>query len=248
MAIIAGNWKMNMTPSETKRFLEDLVPALKGAKHTIMVFPPFPCLQAAAAALEGSKVILGAQNLHHEEKGAFTGEVSAAMLADSGCDAVILGHSERRQHFKETNNAINLKIRRALRSGLQPVLCVGETDKQRESGETEEVLREQLNGCLKDLPKDEVKGIIIAYEPVWAIGTGKTATPDIAQETHAFIRSSLEKLFSKATAKAIPLLYGGSMKPDNAKALLSEPDIDGGLIGGASLDKEDFLAIIRAAD
>jgi triosephosphate isomerase len=246
--LIAGNWKMNGTKASVQKLLAGVVAGAGAVRSSeIAVCPPFPFLQMAHDALAGSQVRLGAQNCSTEESGAFTGEVSAAMLADFGCQYVICGHSERRALYGEDDAMIARKLAAAHAKGVKPILCVGETLDERESGQTESVIGSQLDGIIAAGGIETFGVIEIAYEPVWAIGTGKTATPDQAQEVHAFIRGRLAAL-SKPIAEGVRILYGGSMKASNAPELLAQPDIDGGLIGGASLDADDFLAIARAGD
>lgn len=210
----------------------------------VAVCPAFICLADVCDTLQGSPIRVGAQNMHWEPQGAYTGEVSAGMLADVGCTYVILGHSERRQYFGETDQTVNRKVKAALAAGLLPIVCVGETKQQRENGVTEQVVGEQLRGALAELTPEDVAKITIAYEPVWAIGTGLTATPQMAQEVHAFIRQMLKECFGEA-AQAARIQYGGSVKPDNIAALMEQPDIDGALVGGASLDVSSFVRIVR---
>jgi triosephosphate isomerase len=245
---IAGNWKM-FTNSVTARELAAAV--AKGAASQTMarvaVCPPFPYLAAVAEALRGSPVALGAQNCYYEKEGAFTGEVCPAMLLDVGCRWVILGHSERRHILGESDAFINRKIKAALAAGLGVIFCVGETLQEREAIQTERVLDRQLNGGLDGLGKAEIGKMVVAYEPLWAIGTGKNATPEQAQQAHAFIRHQIRKAFGEESAAGLPIQYGGSVKPENAAPLLSQPDVDGALVGGASLNAEQFLAIVRAA-
>lgn len=244
--IIAGNWKMNGTIPETNALLKGLLAASWNTdKATAVVCPPFTSLQAAHKLLDGSRIALGAQDMSAYEQGAYTSEVSAAMLLTVGVTYVILGHSERRQYHAETDQLVNAKARLALNSGLTPIICVGETLKQREGGQTEEVVGNQVNGTLCGFSADFIKRSVIAYEPVWAIGTGKTATPEMAQEVHKFIRDLISRRDQQA-AENLPILYGGSVKPDNAEGLLKQPDIDGALVGGASLKADDFIAIINA--
>jgi triosephosphate isomerase len=246
--LIAGNWKMNKTASEGASLAADIakgVPA--GSPVDVVVCPPFTGLQIAAAALQGSGVRLGAQDCHPEASGAFTGEISAPMLRAVCCDYVILGHSERRQYFAETDALINRKLHAALRSELRPILCVGETLAEREAGRTLEVVRTQTVGGLANVPAADAARVVIAYEPVWAIGTGKVATPAQAQEVHAFIRKQVAELLGATVADGIQILYGGSMKPANAPELLALPDVDGGLIGGASLEAKSFLELVSSA-
>ncbi len=244
--IVAGNWKMNKTPSEAAPLIEAIRAATQdgNAGVEVVVCVPFTAIPAAAKALEGSKVGLGAQNMHWKDAGAYTGEISAAMLKDLGVQYVILGHSERRQYFAETDETVNLKLKAALAAGLTPIVCVGETLEEREEGKMESVIVRQVTEDLADCQADFDK-IVIAYEPVWAIGTGKTATADQAQEVHALIRATLAKM-NPALADAVRIQYGGSMKPDNAADLMAKPDIDGGLIGGAALMADSFAAIVAA--
>jgi len=248
---ICGNWKMNGTLEETGALLGGLVglwdDAFKNVE--IAVCPPFTSISMALDKLSGRgvQISVGAQNCHSETKGAFTGEVSARMLSEAGCTYVILGHSERRTLFNESNDLINKKIKATLSVGLKPILCIGETHEERELAQTYEVLLHQLTECLRGVTTDQMKMITIAYEPVWAIGTGRTATPDIAQDSHSYIRSELGKLYDETLASQITIQYGGSMNAANAAELLTQPDIDGGLIGGASLDAKAFCAIIEAA-
>ncbi len=245
---IAGNWKMNKTAAEAKALIAE-INALVGAETAVdvAVCPTFTALDAASQALKGSNVKLGAQNMYFEKSGAFTGEISADMLKEFGTEYVILGHSERREYFKECDCLINKKVKAVLANGMKPILCVGETLEQREGGKTIDVVSEQTVGGLKDVSKEDAEKVVVAYEPVWAIGTGKTATPEMAQEVHAEIRKVLAKLFGADTAEKIQILYGGSMKPENADALLKEKDIDGGLIGGAALKADSFAALVKSA-
>lgn len=245
---IAGNWKMNPAGVGAAVELAEKVKSGVGTetKVHVAVCPPSVYLQRIDDVLDGSPVTLGAQNMHWEAKGAFTGELSGAMLLDAGCTHVILGHSERRHGMGETDGMVNRKVKEALEIGLIPIVCVGETLEEREAGKTFDVLATQLKGSLADVPADKMAGLVLAYEPVWAIGTGKVATPEQAQEAHAFVRKTLGELFSPATAGRVVVQYGGSVKPDNARELLACPDIDGALVGGASLAADDFLGIIRA--
>lgn len=244
--LMAANWKMYKTPNQTREFFRDFLPLV--AEHDrdeIVVCPPFIDLQAALEAAKGSKVAIGGQNLHWENEGAFTGEISAAMLLAIGCTHVIIGHSERRQYFAETDDTVNLKLKAALEAGLTPIVCVGEVLEEREAGLTEDVLRRQ---CLRAFHKVSTKKagkLVVAYEPVWAIGTGKTATPQLASEAHSLIRGEAAKTFGQEFADNLRILYGGSVKPENAKALMAEEEIDGALVGGASLDPKSFMAIVR---
>jgi triosephosphate isomerase (TIM) len=246
--LIAGNWKMNTDLGSAASLAEDVARAVGTLEDNlaVAVCPPFVSLDAVSVSLRGTPVKLGAQNMHHEADGAFTGEISAPMLVSAGCTYVILGHSERRQYFGETDEGVNQKTRAAMAAGLVPIVCVGETLEERRAGREEEVVRRQTEKALKDLDIDSGASIVIAYEPVWAIGTGETATPDQAQALHAFIRSLLREIVGSA-ASEVQILYGGSMKPSNASELLSQSDVDGGLIGGASLKAADFAAIIEAA-
>jgi len=249
--VVAGNWKMNMDALGGAALIEALLTNFAGnsidQRVEVILCPPFPLLGAAAKMLEGASIKLGAQNMHFEKEGAFTGEVSGSMLTSSGCSHVIVGHSERRQYFGETDGVINKKALAGLQAGLSPIICVGETLEQRESGITESVVGKQVSGVLEHFSEEELAASMIAYEPVWAIGTGRNATPEQAQEVHLFIRRLLEKLFSAPAAWRMQLLYGGSMKAGNAFELLSQPDVDGGLVGGASLDAQQFSAIVAAA-
>lgn len=247
--LIAGNWKMNPTTAEASVALAQGVMAGVGpaADVHVAVCPPFVFLSRIDQVLEGSPIGLGAQDMYWETAGAFTGEISGAMLVDVGCTHVVLGHSERRHGMGETNAQVNAKVKAALSAKLIPIVCIGETKEERLSEKTEAVLLDHLSGSLADLTPEQMAGTVIAYEPVWAIGTGLTATPAQAQAAHAFIRTWLTQTFGEATAARVVVQYGGSVKPDNAAELLACPDIDGALVGGASLKTEDFLAIIRAA-
>ena len=246
--LIAGNWKMNKTPADGVALVTELVAALgKQTDVDVVLCPPFTGLESAAKALDGSTLKLGAQNMHYEASGAFTGEVSAPMLRALFATHVILGHSERRTLFGEQDAFINRKVLTALKNQLRPILCVGETLAEREAGTTLKVVQTQLEAGLEGVSKEQAATVIVAYEPVWAIGTGKVATTDQAQEVHAFIRGLLVKLYGDAIAQKIRILYGGSMKPANAPELLNQKDIDGGLIGGASLEARSFADLIKAA-
>ncbi|NLB69913.1 MAG: triose-phosphate isomerase [Lentisphaerae bacterium] len=252
--LIAGNWKMNMTSAEGSQLVEaikELLPdgsdACQSGVPEVLVCPPFLTIGSVVNAARGSCVKVGAQNIHWEESGAFTGEVSASMLNEAGCTHAIIGHSERRQYFAETDETVNKRTKAAVKAGIVAVVCVGETLGERESGITNDIVERQIREGLKGLTPADMEKIVIAYEPVWAIGTGKVATDEQAQEVHAFIRVILTDMFGEATSGAIRILYGGSMKPDNAKGLLAQKDIDGGLIGGASLKATDFAAIVNAA-
>ena len=246
--LIAGNWKINKTAAEASSLLKDIRTAVGQRNDVeIVVCPPFTSLESAAVALENSVIKLGAQNMHHEASGAFTGEISAPMLRSLFVTHVILGHSERRTLFGETDKSINQKVLASIKNQLKPILCVGETLAEREAGTTLTVVKTQLEAALEGVNKDTASSLVIAYEPVWAIGTGKVATTEQAQEVHAFIRGLLGKLFGEQTAQKIRILYGGSMKPANAGELLAQADIDGGLIGGASLEARSFLDLVTAA-
>ncbi len=248
--IIAGNWKMYKTGSEAVALVEDLKRAVAGIKENdveIVVCPPFTALAAVGPVIQNSNLKLAAQNVHWEKEGAFTGEVSAPMLKELFVRYVVVGHSERRQYFGESNETVNKRAKAALANGLRPIVCVGETLAQREAGQMEKVITEQTTAALAGLSKDAMLETVIAYEPVWAIGTGKTATPAQAQEVHAFIRQKLERMFDAPTAGKVRIQYGGSVKPNNAKELLGQPDIDGALVGGASLEAKGFAEIIKAA-
>jgi len=244
---VAGNWKMHTVAAEAEALVAAIAEGAPKAGVDLAVCPPFVHLRSVAKTLEGTNVSVGAQNMHFEPKGAFTGEISAAMLLDAGCRCVILGHSERRHVFGESDGLVAHKMTAALSAGLHPILCVGETLDERESGQTMEVNERQIRAGLDGVRAEDMAAVTIAYEPVWAIGTGKTATPDQAQEAHAAIRGVLADLFGDDIAAATRILYGGSVKPENAAEIFSRPDVDGGLIGGASLKADSFLAIAEAA-
>jgi triosephosphate isomerase len=244
--LIAGNWKMNLDLKASAELAKAVAAETRGHDGVeIMVAPPFTALTTVAHALAGSKVRLAAQDLHWEASGAYTGEVSAAHLKDAGCAMVIIGHSERRRHFGDSDEWINRKLKAALAGGLVPVVCVGETLEERESQKTWRVLETQLAGGLKGFAPADLSSLVIAYEPVWAIGTGKTATPAQAQEAHLFIRKQLAKLHGDGFAQSVRILYGGSVTPENVDAIMSEPDVDGALVGGASLKPISFLRIVK---
>ena len=246
--LIAGNWKMNKTSADAVTLVTDLVAAVgRQADVDVVVCPPFTSLESAGQVLEGSTVKLGAQNMHPEASGAFTGEISAPMLRALFATHVILGHSERRAYFGETDAFVNKKVLAALKNQLKPILCVGETLAEREAGSMLKVVQTQLEGGLEGVSKEQAATLIVAYEPVWAIGTGKVATTEQAQEVHAFIRGLLVKLFGEPVAQRVRILYGGSMKPSNAPELLAQKDIDGGLIGGAALEARSFVELVTAA-
>ena len=244
--VIAGNWKMNKTVTETAALVEQIRSAADTSACEVVVCPPFTNLQTACAAASDSDIKVGAQNVHFAASGAYTGEISADMLLSLGVTHVIIGHSERRQYFGETNETVNLRLTAALNAGLTAILCVGETEQQREQGITDEIIRAQLKVALMGIDSKQMERLIVAYEPVWAIGTGKTATAAQAEEVCAMIRATVRELYGEAVAEGLTIQYGGSMKPGNAAELLSQPDIDGGLIGGAALKAEDFCAIIAA--
>ena len=246
-ALIAGNWKMHRTASQARGLAEELKGLVASASADVVVCPTFTSLQAVGEALEGSSISLGAQNMHWEQEGAFTGEVSAAMILTIGCTYVILGHSERSQYFAETDADVNRKLAAALDAGLKPIVCVGETLEQRDSGQMESVVLGQVKAALDGIPAEAIPGIALAYEPIWAIGTGRTATPAQAEEVHLLIRQFLRSNCGDQAADAVRIQYGGSVKPDNALELFSQANIDGGLIGGASLKAESFAAIVTAA-
>ena len=248
-AIIAGNWKMNNTRPEAKALLEAIKPLVANAEGKIEVVAcvPFTNLETAVNVTAGSNVKIGAENVHFEEKGAFTGEISAPMLTELGVEYVVIGHSERRQYFGETDETVNKRTLAALKAGLKPIVCVGELLWERECNITEEVIARQIKLDLWSVTAEQVKNVVIAYEPVWAIGTGKVATDEQAQEVCAFIRAQLAKLYSQDVADAVTIQYGGSMNAKNCAGLLAQPDIDGGLIGGASLKADDFNVIVQAA-
>ena len=246
LPIIAGNWKMNKTVGEAVELIRQLkvsVSEVKGVE--VVVAPPFTDLYAVHKELDGSSIRLAAQNLYWEEKGAYTGEISSLMLKELGCHYVIVGHSERRQLFGETDETVNKRTKAALSQGLNPIFCMGETLKEREEGRTFTVIHSQLEGGLKGIDGKEIKKVVIAYEPVWAIGTGKTATPEQAEEVHQFVRQKMEELYTREIAEEIRIQYGGSVTPENVKGLMGQKDIDGALVGGASLKSETFLKIVR---
>lgn len=242
--IIAGNWKMNKTASEARELLDELKTWVKDAKDEVVVCVPFTSIQIAIEQTYGTNIKVGAQNLHWEENGAYTGEVSASMLKDLGVEYVIIGHSERRQYFGETDESVNKKIHTALKYGLKPIVCVGESLEQREQGVTEDLVRYQIKTALSNVKLDEIKNIVIAYEPIWAIGTGRTATKEQANEVCGVIRDCILKLYGVNVANSIAIQYGGSVSADNANELFNMPEIDGGLVGGASL-KSDFEKIVK---
>jgi triosephosphate isomerase len=243
--LIAANWKMYKTPAETLKFLKEFLPMVAGqTRDEIVVCPPFIDLQVAVEAAKGSNVAIGAQNLHWEKEGAYTGEISVDMLTAIEVTHVIIGHSERRQYFNETDDTVNRKLEIALENDLTPIVCVGEVLEEREAGLTEDVLRRQCMRAFNGISARKAAKMTVAYEPVWAIGTGKTATPQIAADAHQVIRHEAEKAFGEEFAQKLRILYGGSVKPDNCPGLMCEPDVDGALVGGASLDPESFMKIL----
>ncbi|OQC00096.1 MAG: Triosephosphate isomerase [Firmicutes bacterium ADurb.Bin099] len=243
--VIAGNWKMNKTPSETATFVAELSDKVKQTKDIVICAVPFICIPAALKASKRTKIKIAAQNMHYEDKGAFTGEVSAEMLVDLGVQYVIIGHSERRQYYNETDATVNKKVIKALKAGLKPIICVGESLEQRETGVTADFVRYQVGYALNGVSSEDIKNIVIAYEPIWAIGTGKTATNEQANEVCRTIRQALNEKYGKKVANATYIQYGGSVNVKNAAELFSMSDIDGGLVGGASLKSDDFCKIVN---
>ena len=243
--VIAGNWKMNMLPKETISMITELAPLVKDTKNEVILCVPYTDLFYALLTAQGTNIKIGAQNMHFEEKGAYTGEVSGKMLKSIGVEYVIIGHSERRQYFAETDETVNKKIKAAFANGLKPIVCVGETLEQRESGKAYDIITEQTKKALEGLEEEQIPNVIIAYEPIWAIGTGKTATKEDANDAIKKIREKICQIYGQNIAERVIIQYGGSMKPSNAKELLEMSDIDGGLIGGASLKAEDFSAIVN---
>jgi len=248
--IVGGNWKMNRgTPEQSKELLKELIPLINHIINVeIVIAPPFTSLIGAYEILKGTNIKLGAQNMYFEEKGAFTGEISPNFLKEIGVEYVILGHSERRNIFNESDDLINKKLKKALNIGLKPMVCIGEHLEERETGKTKEIIKYQMDRTFKDLNKDQIIQTVIAYEPIWAIGTGKTATPEQAEEIHVFIRGILSQNFDQETADLIRIQYGGSIKPDIAEDLFRKKNIDGGLVGGASLQANSLAHIIEAAE
>jgi len=244
--LIAANWKMYKTPDQTRDFFRDFLPLVAGhTRDEIVVCPSFLNLPAALDAAKGSKIAIGAQNVHWKEEGAFTGETSTVQLLALGVTHVIIGHSERRQYFGETDDTVNLRLKTALEAGFTPICCVGEVLEEREAGLTDDVLRRQCTRAFHAISAKKAAKLVIAYEPVWAIGTGKTATPEIAAEAHAVIRQEASRVFGEDFAAKLRILYGGSVKPDNSSALMAQEEIDGALVGGASLDPKSFAAIVK---
>ncbi len=243
--IIAGNWKMNKTPEEAAELVRELVPLVADAEAEVVVCPPFVCLDAVRKETAGSNIKLGAQNVHFEKNGAYTGEISADMLLAMGVEYVIIGHSERRQYFGETDCTVNKRAKAALAAGLKPIICVGESLEEREKGVTNELVGMQTKLALQGIPAEEVDKVVIAYEPIWAIGTGKTATAAEANETIGAIRKAIAQVYGEEVASKVRIQYGGSMNPKNASELMAQSEIDGGLIGGASLKAEDFSKVVK---
>ncbi|MBB64520.1 MAG: triose-phosphate isomerase [Waddliaceae bacterium] len=243
--IVAGNWKMYKTSEEAVAFIDQLKPLIENVESSVYLAVPFTAIHPSVEASKNSKICIGAQNMHDATEGAFTGEVAGCMLSAEGTRFVILGHSERRHVFGESSQFVNAKVKAALKEGLRPIVCVGEQKTEREQGKTEEIIEQQMIESLSDLSEDDMKTVVIAYEPVWAIGTGLTATPELAQEAHQFIRGVLSKNWTDKVAKGTPILYGGSVKPKNARELTEGKDIDGVLVGGAALDVQSFFEIIE---
>jgi triosephosphate isomerase len=244
--VIAANWKMYKTPAQSQEFLKTFLPLVANHdRDNVLICPSATSLSVVIAAASGSNVQVGAQNMHYADEGAFTGETSPVMLKAIGTTHIIVGHSERRQYFGETDEIVNQKLHAAIRNQLTPILCVGETLEEREAGKTNEVLLRQCQRAFKGVPPEVAEGFVVAYEPIWAVGTGKTATPEIAGLSHFVIRSEISRLLGRKAADSIRILYGGSVKPDNASALLNQPEIDGALVGGASLDPQSFAKIVK---
>ncbi len=246
-AVIAGNWKMNMTPSQTTALIEEMKPLVAGADCEVVLCVPFVDIAAAIEAAKGSNIKIGAENLHFKASGAYTGEISADMLKETGVEYVVVGHSERRQYFGETDQTVNLRSLAAIKAGLKPIICVGETLEQRELGYTETLLKYQTKMALTNVSAEELKNVVIAYEPVWAIGTGVTATADQADEGNGYVRAAIAEAYGADVAETVTIQYGGSMNAANAAELVSKVNVDGGLIGGASLKAADFSVIVKAA-
>jgi len=244
--VIAANWKMYKTAAESRDFMSAFLPLVTGhTRDEIVICPTYINIPPVVDAAHGTSVLVGAQNMYWEKEGAYTGEISAAMIVGAGCSHVIIGHSERRQYFGETDDTVNRKLEVALEHGLSPICCVGEVIEEREANITEEVLRRQCTRAFRGISAKKAAKLIVAYEPVWAIGTGKTATPEIAEDAHLIIRGEAAKAFGDDFANGLRILYGGSVKPDNAKSLMSQPDIDGALVGGASLKPDSFAQIVK---
>jgi triosephosphate isomerase len=245
--LLAANWKMYKTPAEAQAFVREFIPLIEGLGAEIALCAPAVCIPALGAEVRGTHLRIGAQNVHWDKEGAYTGELSTGMLLAAGATHVIVGHSERRQYFCETDTTVNKRLTTALEAGLTPICCVGEVLQEREAGLTDETLRRQCTVAFRGISGEKAAKLTVAYEPVWAIGTGRTATPEIAQEAHLTIRAEAAKAFGQQVADDLRILYGGSVKPENAKALMVQPDIDGALVGGASLDPKSFAAICKAA-
>lgn len=244
--LIAANWKMYKTPQQAREFVSAFLPRVRGhIRDEIVLCPPFISIPATVEAVQGSEIGVGGQDMFWEKEGAFTGATSAQMLLSAGCSHVIIGHSERRQYFGETDDTVNRKLRATLAAGLKPIVCVGELLEERQGGLTEKVLERQCGIAFRDISGGDAIPMVIAYEPVWAIGTGKTATPEMAADAHRLIRAQAAKAFGEGVAGQMRMLYGGSVKPENAKALMAQPEIDGALVGGASLDPQSFAAIVK---
>ena len=243
--VIAGNWKMNMLPNEAIQFIEELAPVVKNTKHEVILCVPYTDLFYALLTAQGTNIKIGAQNMHFEESGAYTGEISAKMLKSINVEYVIIGHSERRQYFNETDETVNKKVKTAFQNGLKPIVCVGETLEQRESDQTEEIITNQTKFALEGLTEEQIKNTIIAYEPIWAIGTGKTATSEDANNSIKAIRNKIAEIYGQIVADGVIIQYGGSVKSTNAKELFEMSDIDGGLVGGASLKADEFSKIVN---
>jgi len=246
--VIAGNWKLNMLIGDAETMVDELVPMVADVTGVdIVVCPPYTALAAVRSRVENSNIALGAQDLYHEKAGAYTGEVAPQMLIDAGCTYTIIGHSERRQYFGETDDSVNLKVRAALAAGLRPMVCVGETLEERESGRMEDVVEREVTRGFAEMTAADMANVVIAYEPIWAIGTGRTAAPEQADEAHALIRELLSKRFGAECSENVIIQYGGSVKPDNVRALMAQPNVDGALVGGASLTASSFAQIVRGA-
>ncbi len=243
--IIAGNWKMNLSIAEGVKFINDIKEAVKDTEVEVVICAPFTLLKDLAEAAKGTNIKIAAQNMHFEKNGAFTGEVSADMLKEVGVTHVVIGHSERRQYFAETNETVNLKVKAALAAGLVPIKCCGETLEQREAGETKSLCKVQVVEGLKDISAEDVKKVVIAYEPIWAIGTGKTATAEQANDVIAYIRSVLADLYGEEVSEEVRIQYGGSVKPENVEEIMNEVDIDGALVGGASVKADSFISLVN---
>lgn len=243
--IIAGNWKMNKTSAEAVKFIDEIKESVNGTDVEAVICAPFTALKDLKQAAEGTDIKIGAQNMHYEESGAYTGEISASMLSEIGVDYVIIGHSERRQYYNETDETVNKKIKKAFESRITPIFCVGETLEQRESDKTKEIVKDQIEKGLEGLSKENAKEIVIAYEPIWAIGTGKTASSTDANEVIAYIRETIKDIYSEEISEEVRIQYGGSVKPSNVEEIMNESDIDGALVGGASLEAKDFIELVN---